>query len=230
MLDVVFQNNQDYEDGNVTPVAPTGNWNITGADDYIVYPRDYAGTQDQLNAALANPSIKNIILGAGEFTADIYNGTARRDSLTIAGTEGSKIKFANEQVLSYLFKNLTIKNCEILRMATKKWGMLVLDEGQENGVYTVENCTFTGVGTTGIYINEEQNGVTYNIKNCKFTDDFGNEGAISIQNNANVNFTVNVEGCDFTKLTETSHKIFVHYNNIGMTLNANSADIYYANK
>ena len=228
MLDVVFQNNKDYEDGNVTPVAPTGNWNITGADDHIVYPRDYAGTQEQLDAALANSSIKNIILGAGKFTAEIYlGGTVARESLTITGTEGSQIEFDNQQVLSYLFKNLTIKNCEILHMASKSWGMLVLDRGQSEGVYTVDNCTFTGVGTTGIYINEKNNGVTYNIKNCEFNGDFGVEGAISIQNDPNKNFTVNVTGCEFNfPEPSQSHEIYVHYDNDDMTLNAEGVEVY----
>jgi hypothetical protein len=155
MLDVVFQNNKDYEDGNVTPVAPTGNWTIEGADDYIVYPRNYAGTQEQLDAALANTSIKNIILGAGEFTANLYKDSVARESLTIAGTEGTKVIFAREQVRLVLFKNFTIENCEILRMPAKTWGHLVFSTGDEaDGVYTVKECTFNGVGTQGIYINE----------------------------------------------------------------------------
>ena len=200
--------------------------NNEGIENYIVYPRDYAGTQEQLNAALANTSIKNIILGAGEFTANLYDGKVARESLTIAGTEGSKIKFADQQVLAYLFDNLTIKNCEILHMATKSWGMLVFDSGKENGVYTVENCTFNGVQTQGIYLNEDTK-ATYHINNCKFNGDFGNEGAITIQNNAGVNCTVNVVGCEFNNIPETSHKIFVLYNNDDMTLNADGVEVSY---
>ena len=197
-----------------------------GIEDYIVYPRDYAGTQDQLNATLANTSIKNIILGAGEFTANLYDGKVARESLTIAGTEGSKIKFADQQVLAYRFDKLTIKNCEILHMATKDWGMLVFGSGKENGVYTVENCTFNGVQTQGIYLNENTK-ATYHINNCKFNGDFGNEGAITIQNNAGVNCTVNVVGCEFNNIPETSHKIFVLYNNNDMTLNADGVEVSY---
>ena len=200
--------------------------NNEGIENYIVYPRDYAGTQDQLNAALANTSIKNIILGAGEFTADLYDGKVARESLTITGTVDSQIKFANKQVLAYRFDKLTIKNCEILHMATKDWGMLVFGSGKENGVYTVENCTFNGVQTQGIYLNENTK-ATYHINNCKFNGDFGNEGAITIQNNAGVNCTVNVVGCEFNNIPETSHKIFVLYNNDDMTLNADGVEVSY---
>ena len=42
LYDVVFQNNKDYEDGNVTPEVPTGKWTIEGADNYIVFPRNHA--------------------------------------------------------------------------------------------------------------------------------------------------------------------------------------------
>ena len=201
--------------------------NNEGIEDYIVYPRDYAGTQEQLDAALANTSIKNIILGAGTFTADLYKDSVARESLTITGTEDTKVIFAREQVRLVLFKNFTIENCEILRMPAKTWGHLVFSTGDEaDGVYTVKECTFNGVGTQGIYINENTSGATYNVLDCTFNGNFGGEGAITIQNNANVNFTVNVDGCDFIDIPETSHEIFVKYDNIGMTLNANGVEVY----
>ena len=228
MLDVVFQNNKDYEDGNVTPVAPTGNWNITGADDYIVFPRDYAGSQAEFDAALKNRDIKNIILGAGEFKADLYANDVARESLTISGTEGTQLAFLKGQVRAELFNNLTIKNCEILRMAEKSWGMLVFSTGKENGVYTVENCTFNGIKTQGIYINENYK-ATYNIKNCAFNGDFTcHDGAITIQNNAGAKFAVNVTDCKFEDFLGT--KIFVLYNNNDMTLNAEGIDAVNGNR
>ena len=93
-------------------------------------------------------------------------------------------------------------------MAKKSWGMLVFSTGNSaEGVYTVSNCTFNGVGTQGIYINENTTGATYNITNCTFYGDFGAEGAVTIQNNKNVNFTVNVTGCKFNDIPETSHEV-----------------------
>ena len=68
MLDVVFQNNKDYDDGNVTPVAPTGKWNITGADDFIVYPRDVVSSWDEFTAALA--AEKTFFLLGADITYD----------------------------------------------------------------------------------------------------------------------------------------------------------------
>ena len=182
-----------------------------------MYPRNYAGSQAELEAALKNRDIKNIVLGAGEFKADLYANDVARESLTISGTEGSKLAFLKGQVRAEIFNNLTIKNCEILRMAEKSWGMLVFSTGKENGVYTVENCTFNGVQTQGIYINENYK-ATYNIKNCTFNGDFTcNDGAITIQNNAGVKSTVNVTGCKFENFL--GNKIYVLYNNNDMTLN-----------
>ena len=127
----------------------------------------------------------------------------------------------------------TIRDCKIGKMATKNWGHLVFGSSDNaNGVYTISNCTFEGVGTQGIYINEKVSGATYNIENCTFNGNFGDEGAITIQNNANVNMKVNVKNCTFNEIPSTSHKIFIHYAYDGWTLNTdlNSEDIFWKAK
>ena len=140
--------------------------------------------------------------------------------MTIIGAEGTQVEFGNQQVRMALFRNFTIENCEILHMANKSWGMLVFSTGDKaNGVYTVKNCTFNGVGTQGIYINEDVSGATYNVLGCTFNGNFTcNDGAITIQNNAGVNTTVNVEDCKFEN-GFSGNKIYVLYNNNDMTLN-----------
>ena len=149
-------------------------------------------------------------LSAGKHTIDLYMAASFDANLTIIGTKGTKVEFAEQQVMMALVKNFTIKNCEILHMATKTWGMLVFGGGNKaDGVYTIENCTFNGVETQGIYINEGITGATYNIINCTFNGDFGGEGAITIQTNKGVNHIVNVEGCEFNNIPETSHRIFL---------------------
>ena len=171
--------------------TPTGTYKLTGVDNFYVFPSNgtlAVATQNELDKALANSNISTIMLGKGTFEIELYRKYPARESLTIIGTEGTKVKFANAQVLMDLFKYFTIKNCEILHMSTKSWGMLVFGGGNKaDGVYTVENCLFNGVGTQGIYINENTAGATYNVKNCTFKGDFGNEGAVVIQNNANLN-------------------------------------------
>ena len=91
------------------------------------------------------------------------------------------------------------------------------------GVYTIENCTFEGVGTQGIYINEEVSGAEYNIIGCTFNGDFGGEGAVTIQAGdtpgpRNAAFTVNVTGCEFNNIPNTSHKIAVLFTDTAWTL------------
>ena len=149
-------------------------------------------------------------LSAGKYTIDLYMAASFDANLTIIGTKGTKVEFAEQQVMMALVKNFTIKNCEILHMATKTWGMLVFGGGNKaDGVYTIENCTFNGVGTQGIYINEGITGATYNIINCTFNGDFGGEGAITIQTNKDVEHIVNVERCEFNNIPATSHRIFL---------------------
>ena len=182
---------------------------------------------ESIDAALsANSEETDIVLelAAGEHKADLYN-IAEKETLTIIGTEGTKLSFANLQVRNGLFNEIKIENCEILRMPDKKWGHLVFGgNSQTAGVYTLSNCTFNGEGSQGIYINETVSGVTYNILNCIFNGDFGSEGAITIQNNENVDHIVNVTGCTFNNIPNTSHKIFVHYAYNGWTLNTDVAD------
>ena len=115
-------------------------------------------------------------------------------------------------------------------MPDKSWGHLVFSSSDNaEGVYTVENCIFKGKGSQGIYINEDASGATYNILNCTFDGDFGNEGAITIQTNKDVNHIVNVKGCTFNNIPDTSHKIFMAKDKDGVlyygwTLNTDLAE------
>ena len=163
----------------------------------------------------SNPDVKNVMmfLGAGEYAIELYVNISSLESLTIIGTTGTKVKFKNGQVRMPLFKNFKIENCEILRMPDKTWGHLVYGSGNKaDGVYTISNCTFNGVGSQGIYINEDVSGATYNILNCTFNGGFGGEGAVVIQNNANVKHIVNITGCTFNNIPSTSCKVSYHYN------------------
>lgn len=190
---------------------------------YTVIPNSavFAADNAAVEAALDDQTINTIYLDAKEYTIEMYTNFDPKESLTIIGTEGTKVAFKNQQVQLERCKNFTIKNCEVLHMATKNWGMLVFGSRKSsNGVVTLSNCTFNGVGTQGIYINEEMNGAVYNIENCTFNGDFGAEGAITIQDNANVDFTVNVNGCAFNNIPSTSHEVCLIYGNNVFTLNS----------
>ncbi|MDY5319510.1 MAG: DUF6562 domain-containing protein [Candidatus Egerieousia sp.] len=174
----------------------------------------YVKNQEELESALTDVNTHTIYLGVGTFVADIYNGTPARKSLTIIGSEGTKFGHTattGGQLRLELFDSFTIRNCEIIqRSGYKTWGHIVFGSSKNpNGVYTLENCTFNGVSTQGIYINETASGATYNILNCTFNGDFGSEGAITIQTNKDVNHIVNVKGCTFNSIPDNSHRIFL---------------------
>lgn len=196
----------------------------------------YANSNDELTSALANANTHTVMLGAGKYVPSLYPGDIpTRKSLTIIGTEGTQFAYTGSNYAGQFslegFDAITIRNCEILkRENVKDWGMVVFGASKNpNGVYTFENCTFNGVGTQGIYINETVSGATYNILNCTFNGDFGGEGAITIQNNSGVNVIINVMGNTFSSIPATSHKIFVKYAYNGWTLNTDldSSDIYW---
>lgn len=185
-----------------------------------------ASTDKGLKTALSSKK-ENIYLTTGEFNVDLYS-IADRQTLNIVGTEGTKVKFSNLQVRASQFDNFTIEGCEIMRMPNKSWGHLVFGSSNKaNGVYTIKNCVFNGVGSQGIYINEQVSGATYNIIDCTFNGDFGGEGAVTIQNNDDVNHTVNVTGCTFNNIPDTSHEIYILYGYNGWTLNAEGVDAYW---
>ena len=196
--------------------APTGTFSITGAEKYNVYTGAAAtvlkANNDAQLAQALGTEVQTIELAAGEYVANLYEDgkTPSRETLNIVGTEGTKLAFANLQVRASKFDEVYISNCEILRMPNKSWGHLVFGgSGKANGVYTLENCVFNGVGTQGIYINETASGATYNILNCTFNGDFGREGAIVVQTNKDVNHNVNVQGCTFNNIPETSHRYYL---------------------
>lgn len=193
-------------------------------------------TPAELATAITNKEA-NVFLMPGEYEVDLYN-IEERESLNIVGSEGTKVKFSNLQVRASQFKELTIKNCEILRMPNKSWGHLVFGSGNKaDGIYTVSNCTFNGVASQGIYINEQVSGATYYITGCTFNGDFGGEGAVTIQAGdtpgpRNAAFTVNVTGCEFNNIPNTSHKIAVLFTDTAWTLHTDVAtsEIYWRDK
>ena len=162
-----------------------------------------------LDAALSNSSVSTVLLGTGIYTLDLYTGSHAKSALNIIGTSGTQVKFVKSQVRLEIYDQFTIRNCEVLRMPDKSWGLMVFSTGKANGVYTVDNCTFNGIGTQGIYINETHSSAVYNITNCTFNGDFGIEGAITIQGNTGVNQAVNIKGCTFNNIPSTSHKICI---------------------
>lgn len=64
-----------------------------------------------------------------------------------------------------------------------------------------------------------------------FIDDFGGEGAITIQDNNVADLTVNVTGCSFNNIPETSHEIAVLFTSTNpWTLNAEGVTVWYRDK
>ena len=199
---------------------------------WIVIPANAVIAADDaaLDAAISAGE-SAIYLMDGDYTADLYS-VAPRDSLTIVGNGvGTKLAFNNLQVRASQFKNLTISNCTVERMPDKSWGHLVFGSStQAGGVYTISNCTFNGVGSQGIYINQNVE-ATFNIENCTFNGDFGSEGAITIQDNDIAGLTVNVTGCSFNNIPETSHEIAVLFTSTNAwTLNAEGVTVWYRDK
>ena len=184
-------------------------------------------SNDDVLADAINRGESKIILGTGEYTADLYVVSANRNLTIIGQGADTKLNFKKGQVRLALFDSLTIENCTLGRMVDKSWGQLVFGSSEQaGGVYTISNCILSGEATQGIYINQTV-AATFNINNCTFNGDFGSEGAITIQNNDGVNITVNVNDCEFNNIPATSHEIYVKYAYNGWTLNAEGVNAYW---
>jgi Fe-Mn family superoxide dismutase len=199
-LKIINTSNADHTDAYSEGVQAVEGATLTGENiSYVVYD------ETSLQYALNNAAVSTIYLNPREeaYIADIYNGTAARKSLTIIGSEGTKFGHTattGGQLQLALFDRFTISNCEIIqRSGYKTWGHIVFGaSGNENGVYTIKNCTFNSNGNQGIYINENTSGAVYNIENCTFNGNFGSaDGAVTIENKRGAEFTVNVTGCTF---------------------------------
>lgn len=222
----------EYQPGAVVSnaLAPANVYDNTVINVDVANQIVFADNDADLDAAIASGA-DTVILSNADYTADLYSVTAR-DSLTIVGNgAGTKLAFNNLQVRASQFKNLTVSNCTIERMPNKSWGHLVFGSSTEaGGVYTISNCTFNGVGSQGIYINQNVE-ATFNIENCTFNGDFGGEGAITIQDNNVADLTVNVTGCSFNNIPETSHEIAVLFTSTNpWTLNAEGVTVWYRDK
>ncbi len=224
--------NENITDGAGVINVMGGTFNNVDIDDEFAGVV-YVNSNNELETALEDANTHTVMLGAGKYVASLYPGDIpTRKSLTIIGSEGTQFAYTGTNQAGQFglagFDNVTIRNCEILkRENVKDWGMIVFGSSNNpNGVYTFENCIFNGVGTQGIYINEKASGATYNILNCTFNGDFGNEGAITIQTNKDVNHIVNVKGCTFNNIPTTSHRIYLAPSSTGLyygwTLNTES--------
>ena len=208
-----------YQSEPVADDIATGYKAVKNGDWYYVVPENVDAVvinDADLNVALGNTAVDTIYMLDNTFTFEFANVNSSKRTLTVIGVgNATEVAFkdgGNSLGLSR-FDNLTISNCNVKHMAVKSWGHMVFaSSGNANGVYTISNCTFDGVGTQGIYINENVSGATYNILNCTFNGDFGGEGAVVIQNNANVKHIVNVTGCTFNNIPSTSCKVSYHYN------------------
>ena len=237
-FNITIDNNYDDDNNPVFAEVKTG-ISKDGIGNYVV-STEVADKTTAINDILTDAkesgiSEVKVTLPDGEYSAKLYSGSSIGiSSLTIAGNGDTQVKFNDQQVMTSLFDELVIENCEVLHMATKAWGMIVFGgSGKANGVYTVRNCKFNGVNTQGIYINETASGATYNIEGCTFDGNFGTEGAITIQNNADVNHIVNIKNCTFSNIPNTSHKVYIIYDYNGWTLNTENntgldeSDIYW---
>ena len=216
-------------DEDPSAYAATGYKAMQGGSLWYVVPSTVdaliSNTAELTTALTSAGDTKSIVLCSGTYTVPDLSETnySHIKSLTIEGTEGTKVEFDGGNVVLTNLDQFTIRNCEILHMAEKSWGMIVFcASNNSNGVYTVDNCTFKGVHTQGVYINENKSGATYNITNCTFNGDFDgattHDGAITIQNNDGINHIVNVTGCTFN-VDANNRKLYMTTPYRGFTLN-----------
>ena len=164
-------------------VKPTGTYTLTGADNFIVYPRDVVSSLEEFTAALKDANVGRIILGANitvtENWDNRYNGAKVTRPITIDGN-GKTLKFAckvddKNYMAAFRFeaaavvKNLTIDMSEVCNKAAAI---------STKGNIDVDKCTFIGsttyTGCRGVRFGEGAgvavSDVVVSVTNSTFTN------------------------------------------------------------
>ena len=179
---IVITNGSDDEQYS----TPSGTYTLIGADNFNVYPLDAPDytkvvNADQLNAALADATIKVIELGAGEFGTIVA-----KSNKTIIGSAGAKVDCVNLNGAD----NLTLKNINFDAATAvlgrdgsgkaKQPANIVTGDNVNNpskGAHNlvIDGCTFNGTfadgGVTIAFTDQSRgSGASGNvtIKNCTF--------------------------------------------------------------
>ena len=156
-------------------VAPTGTYTLTGADNFIVYPRDVVSNLDEFTAALKDANVERIILGAditvSEDWDNRYTGAKVTRPITINGN-GKTLKFTGKvddknYMCAFRFEaDATIKNLTIDMSEVAGTGGQLRAISSKDGQLTVDNCTFIGstnyTNTRGIIFGEGVQAATNN--------------------------------------------------------------------
>ena len=160
---------------DVAYVAPTGTYTLTGADNFIVYPRDVVSNLDEFTAALKDANVERIILGADitvtENWDNRYTGAKVTRPITINGN-GKTLKFTGKvddknYMCAFRFEaDATIKNLTIDMSEVAGTGGQLRAISSKDGQLTVDNCTFIGstnyTNTRGIIFGEGVQAATNN--------------------------------------------------------------------
>ena len=206
LYDVVFAANE-YKSG-VVPALPTGEWTIEGADNYVVFPREYkVSNVDQLKEAItyAKTGLNKSIIFAADIVADADVYIAQEEGVNLI-INGNNHKFNRGFIVdgqnraagtdTVLFTNINFYTEEsapltFISCPSKYNGK---DERYSHNV-TIDGCTFAA--TT---LSEEVGAIsaqkTYHltVKNCTATNLHSLLQVQSCDNDVTVE-NVKVENC-----------------------------------
>ena len=209
-------------------VAPTGKYSLTGAENVLVYPRDFAvSTAAELEAALEAKAPK-IYIGADITVSDKwdnrFNG-AKTDYPVMIDGLGHTLKFTGEINDGYNYHSVfrfendaEVKNLKIDLSETSNTSRLRAISAKSNLV--VDNCEFIGKNTNsrGIIFGEGQSktyDASVSITNCNFVN--WKRGISDNENNTDVkevlinnnNFdNANVGISAYDKITFNGNKMY----------------------
>lgn len=174
-------------------VAPTHDITVTGADDFVVFPRDaenngivYNATE--LTAALNNSEISTIYLQAGE-----YGTIVAKSNKTIIGTPKAKVNAVvlngsdNVTLKNIVFDAATAITCYDGKGNTKQYANIMNDNNGGSNTpakgalnIVIEGCTFAGTfakgGASIAFTDQSRSGGfsgNITIKGCTFETEGG---------------------------------------------------------
>ena len=172
LYDIALCSNE-YKEGGEVAKAPTCEWTISGADNFIVFPREVyvaPGFYQTSNGY----TIKNAAENSTITLADDVNGTISIEkvkNITIEGNENTNVRFVT--TANSKLENVTIKNAEfefVTGAGQKNGAFVVIDAAAQIDNLVIEDCTIVGDGNKNSYgIFGQNTTASIVVKDCNFS-------------------------------------------------------------
>ena len=171
LYDIALCSNE-YKEGKVAE-APTCEWTISGADNFIVFPREVYVAPGFYQTSTGY-TIKNAAENSTITLADNVNGAISIEkvkNITIEGNENTNVRFVT--TANSKLENVTIKNANFVFVtgAGQAGAFVVINKDAQIDNLVIEGCNIVGDGNKNSYgITGQNPNASIVVKGCNFAN------------------------------------------------------------